>query len=117
MVYSLKIKNRKLLDFLFFIAKRKGIHICENYQNQKPHHWDYFQYRSAEKQIIGSCDNVGEEVSIDEMIDLLEEYKQTFKLNCYYTAIIDKRTKKVIVDCQEFDFDVIKKLASVILSP
>jgi hypothetical protein len=114
MVYSLKLKNKKLLDFLFFIAKRKGIHICENYQKEKHSSWEYFQYRVDEKQIIGSRQKIGEEVSIDEMIDLLEAYKQNFKLNCDYTAIIDKRTKKVIVGCQEFDFDVIKKLAEIL---
>ena len=114
MVYSLKIKNIKLIDFLFFIAKKRGIHICENYQKEKPGHWGYFQYRVDDKQIIGSCNKVGEEVSIDEMIDLLEEYKQNFKLNRDYTAIIDKRTKKVIVGCQEFDFEVIKKLAEIL---
>ena len=114
MVYSLKLKNKKLLDFLFFIAKRKGIHICENYEKEKPAIWGYFQYWVAEKQIIGSCNKVGEEVSIDEMIDLFEEYKQNFKLNSDYNAIIDKRTKKVIVGCQEFDFEVIKKLAEIL---
>ena len=117
MVYSLKLKNKKLIDFLFYYAKRKGINICEYYQKEKENRWEYFQYNENHNKIVGAYNKEGREVTIDEMIDLLEEYKQTFKLNCYYTAIIDKRTKKVIVDCQEFDFDVIKKLASVILSP
>ena len=35
MVYSLKLKNKKLIDFLFYYAKRKGINICEYYQKEK----------------------------------------------------------------------------------
>jgi hypothetical protein len=111
-IYSVKVKNGKLLDLLFAIANKRGLYICENYQYERHGSWEYFQYRVDEKQIIGSCQDTGEVISIDEMIDLLEESKQiNFKLNCAYTAIIDKQTKKVIVGCQEFDFNVIKELA------
>jgi hypothetical protein len=111
-IYSVKVKNGKLLDLLFAIANKKGLHICENYQYERFGWWEYFQYRVDEQQIIGSCQDTGEVVSIDEMIDLLEDsMRSNFKLNSEYTAIIDRGTKKVIVGCQQFDFDVIKELA------
>jgi hypothetical protein len=112
MIYSVKVLNRKLIDLLFNIAEEKNIEICENYYKQKSSGWEYFQFRLDDNQIFGSNNPDGEEVTLDEMIDLLEKSERIkFGLNCNYTAIIDKNRKKVIVGCQEFDFKIIKQLA------
>ena len=113
MIYSVRVKNDKLIDLLFAIAKQKGIDVCENYRREKSDGWSYFQYNDNHNEINGSANDGGSKVvSIEEMIDLLENpMKIRFVLNCEYAAIIDKQTNKVIVGCQEFDFEVIKQLA------
>lgn len=113
MIYSVRVKNDKLIDLLFAIAKQKGIDVCENYRREKSDGWEHFQYNDNHNEIVGSAsDDNYQVVSIEEMIDLLENtMKIRFVLNREYTAIIDKQTKKVIVGCQEFNFEVIKQLA------
>jgi len=113
MTYSVRVKNDKLIGWLFTIAKQRGIDVCENYFGEKSNGWEHFQYNSNRNEIVGSVSGDGYNVvSIEEMIDLLENpTRSNFRLNCDYTAIIDKQTKKVIVGCQQFDFDVIKELA------
>jgi hypothetical protein len=116
MIYSVRVKNDKLIGWLFTIAKQRGIDVCENYFGEKSNGWEYFQYNDNHNEIVGSASDDGYNVvSIEEMIDLLENpMKFRFVLNSDYNAIIDKRTKKVIVGCQEFDFEVIKKLAEIL---
>ena len=113
MIYSVRVKNDKLIDLLFAIAKQRSIDVCENYRREKSDGWEYFQYNDNHNEIVGSANDGGSQVvSIEEMIDLLENpMKIRFVLNREYTAIIDRSTKKVIVGCQEFDFKVIKELA------
>ena len=112
MIYSVRVKNDKLIDLLFAIAKQRGIDVCDNYRREKSNGWEHFQYNDNHNEIVGTANNEGKVVSIEEMIDLLENpTKIRFVLNREYTAIIDKQTKKVIVGCQEFDFNVIKELA------
>jgi hypothetical protein len=111
MIYSVKVLNRRLVDLLFNIAEEKNIEICENYYKE-PNFWKYFTYRTEENCIVGSCDENGEKITLDEMIDVLEKSeRKKFHLNNNYVAIIDKHRKKVIVGCQEFEFKVIKELA------
>jgi uncharacterized secreted protein with C-terminal beta-propeller domain len=111
MIYSVKVKNKRIIDLLFNIAKEKNIEICENYY-KVPNFWKYFTYRTEENHIVGSCDENGEKITLDEMIDVLEKSERIkFKLNNNYIAVIDNHRKKVIVGCQEFDFKVIKELA------
>jgi hypothetical protein len=115
MIYSVRVKNEKLIDLLFAIAKQKGIDVCDNYRREKSDAWEHFQYNDNHNEIVGSGNDEGKVVSIEEMIDLLENpMKSRFVLNREYTAIIDRGTKKVIVGCQEFDFKVIKELAEFI---
>jgi len=117
MEYTIEIRNEKVLQVLFDIAKESGVEICSTYERDRTNGWGFFVFNTDRNKVFGSRANIEKRdvLSIDSMIVLLEDNKRNkLRLNEDYTAEINRDKKVVNVGCQTFSFEVINKLSEMI---
>jgi len=112
------VTNPHVFKMLLSIAKSKKITVCESYIEDGIKEWPLFVFHpkdsvqiSGQKRLIGD-----EEVTLDEMIELLENYDRSdeLKLTSDYTAIINRKDKIVEVGCQKIPFDKVNELFELV---
>jgi len=113
-----KVSNQHVFGMLLSIAKSKKITVCESYIEDGIKEWPLFVFNPKdETQISGQKRTLGdEEVTLEEMIELLENYDRSdrLELTSDYTAVINRGEKIVEVGCQKIPFDKVNELFELV---
>lgn len=116
MEFITKVTSKAVLDVIIKVARENKIKVCENYEQSGPETYPYFSFDSSRQAVVGRPFSFSprKEISLEEMIQHLTLKVFSLPLNGQYTAVLDTKSKVVMVGCQEIGFNKVLELAELI---